>query len=317
MSAEAPFRADLAMGPPGGRARWLTAADGMRLRAGFWGGGPRGTVVVLSGRAEYAEKYGPTAAALLDAGWSTIVPDWRGQGFSGRLLPDPMIGHVGSFAEYQRDLDAVIGWLMREGEAAGLRQPFVMLAHSMGGLIGWRALVRGLPLVRAVLSAPMWGLVLVPWKTVTSQLLSRLPFPLAADRNYVPGAGPETYVLCAPFEGNQMTSSRDGWDWLALQAREEPAFRLGGPSIGWLRAALREIRALDRRPAPSAPVLAVLGDDESVVSPSAVRRRIASWPDARLVTFPGARHEILIERADLRDAFLREAVSFLGAASAC
>lgn len=311
MSGDAPFRADLAGGAPGGRAVWLHASDGVRLRAGFWGGGGRGTVVLLTGRSEYAEKYGPAAAALMAAGWSTLALDWRGQGFADRLLADPMIGHVGSFAEYQRDLDAALAWLAQEGGAAGLRPPLVMLAHSMGGLVGLRALHRGLPFPRAVFSAPMWGLALPRRQALAAGLLSRLPLALPQDDAYAPGTGPEAYVLDAGFAGNLLTSSQEGWDWLASQARAEPAFRLGGPSLGWLRAALREMRALRRMPAPRIPALVSLGEDEGIVSAPAIRRRCAAWPGARLVTWPGGRHEVLIERAPLRDAFLREICGFL------
>ena len=54
MSGAAPFYADVADGPPGGRAVWLHAADGVRLRAGLWPlQGARGTVLLLPGRTEY------------------------------------------------------------------------------------------------------------------------------------------------------------------------------------------------------------------------------------------------------------------------
>lgn len=319
VNGRAPFRAGLAAGPepgagaapPGGRAVWLHASDGVRLRAGLWPGGGRGTVVVLTGRSEYAEKYGPTAGVLAAGGWSTLGIDWRGQGFSDRLLPDPMIGHVGSFSEYQRDLDAVMGWLAREGPAAGLHPPLVMLAHSMGGAIGLRALLRGLPFAHAIFSAPMWGLSLPFWQARAAGLLSRLPCSLSQDHAYAPGTGPGAYVLDAPFAGNLLTSSHEGWDWLALQAREEPAFRLGGPSLGWLRAALREMRALRRAPAPRVPALITLGTEENVVSPAAIRRRAASWRGGRLLTCSSGRHEILMERPELRDAFLAEMRTFL------
>lgn len=311
MSEAPPFRADLAGGPANGKAVWLHAADGVRLRAVHWGGGQRGTVVILTGRTEYAEKYGPTAAALAADGWSALAFDWRGQGFADRALPDPMIGHVDSFAEYQRDLDAVMEWLQREGRAAGLNPPHAMLAHSMGGLIGLRVLRRGRPFARAVFSAPMWGLALPRWQSLAASLVSRLPLSLPQDHAYAPGDGKGAYVLSTPFAGNLLTSSREDWDWLALQAREEPAFRLGRPSLGWLRAACREMRALKRAASPSVPALISLGSEEHIVSPAAIRRRAASWPQARLLACEGGRHEILLEKPALRDAFLAEMRAFL------
>ena len=118
----------------------------------FWTFGG-GTVLMLPGRTEHAEKYGTTAERLAAAGYASAALDWRGQGLADRLLPDRRKGHVGQFADYQRDLDAF---------AAAVREtlpgPFYLLAHSMGGCIGLRGLMRGLDVAAAAFSAPMWGL---------------------------------------------------------------------------------------------------------------------------------------------------------------
>ena len=36
MMEEAPFFEDVADGPPGGAAHWLTTEDGLRIRVGHW-----------------------------------------------------------------------------------------------------------------------------------------------------------------------------------------------------------------------------------------------------------------------------------------
>jgi lysophospholipase len=90
----APFHADVADAPEGGVCRWLTTADGVRLRACFWREGGRGTVLLFSGRTEYAEKYGPAARELAVRGFAMATIDWRGQGLSARLSGDATLGHV-------------------------------------------------------------------------------------------------------------------------------------------------------------------------------------------------------------------------------
>ena len=96
--SDAPLDNVLAQGPQGGRAVWLKTSDGTRLRAGFWhAAAPKGTVVLLQGRAEYIEKYGRTAADFAEAGYATLTLDWRGQGRSTRALADPKVGHGGAF----------------------------------------------------------------------------------------------------------------------------------------------------------------------------------------------------------------------------
>lgn len=116
----APFYGDAAQGPADGRAYWLTAEDGVRLRVALWNpSGAQGTVLLFPGRTEYAEKYGRAAADFAQRGYCTLAIDWRGQGLADRLLPDTMLGHVGRFADYQLDVLA----MTRAAEALGLPRP--------------------------------------------------------------------------------------------------------------------------------------------------------------------------------------------------
>ena len=68
----APLFAEIADGPDGGEAWWLTADDGVRIRVGAWAkDAPKGTVLLFPGRTEYIEKYGRTAAHLARRGYAT------------------------------------------------------------------------------------------------------------------------------------------------------------------------------------------------------------------------------------------------------
>ena len=84
---------------------------------------------------------------------------------------------------------------------------------------------------------------------------------------------------------------------------------LGGPSLNWLNESLREMRALSLLPSPTVPLVAFLGGDEAIVDPGRIRSRVASWPGAELVEFGGARHELLIERPEVRGPILRRILS--------
>ncbi|MGA0540157.1 alpha/beta fold hydrolase [Neotabrizicola sp. VNH66] len=308
MTAEAaPFRADLADGPEGGHAVWLRASDGVRIRLGLWPGGAKGTVVLLPGRTEYVEKYGRAAAALRQRGWSVLTIDWRGQGLADRILPDPMLGHVGAFADYQLDLDAALLWLRQEGGAAGFCGPLMMMAHSMGGLIGLRALYRDLGFRAAVFSAPMWGIHMPIWRRPSAAVLSRLRLRLPQDHGYAPTTSGKSYLLVAPFEGNLLTGDPEMWAYMHRHALAESGFGLGGPSLGWVRDALREARALLRMAAPDVPAIVGLGGHEGIVEPGPIRRRMAAWPGAELDFYPEARHELPMERAAIRDRFFDRA----------
>lgn len=290
-------------GPAGGAAFWLRVGDGVRLRVGLWPGA-RGTVLIAPGRTEYIEKYGLTAAALAAAGWGALVVDWRGQGLADRALADPLRGHVGGFAEFQRDLAAVLDFAAARGLG-----PMPWIAHSMGGCIALRALVNGARPPAVAFSAPMWGLN-QPWRTrLAIRAMAALARPFGADTGYLPTTGPDYGLASMPYEDNLLTRDRLMYERMKRQIARDPRLALGGPSLAWGGAALRECAALARVSAPPVPALIGLGGNERIVSAPAVRRRAARWPGAALADYPGAEHELLMERPEVREDFLARALA--------
>jgi lysophospholipase len=307
--ADAPFRADLAEGPAGGRAEWLRTADGVRIRIALWPAGQKGTVLLFPGRTEHAEKYGRAAADLAARGYGCVAIDWRGQGMADHVPADPMVGHVQDFAEYQRDLDAVMARL----SALDLPRPLYLVAHSMGGCIGLRALMRGLPVRAAAFSAPMWGIHMAAWMRPVAQVLAQMSVWTRQAHRYAPTTGGQSYLLANPFQGNVLTTDPDMWAYMRRQVQEEPAFRLGGPSMAWLRAALAECDALMRAPSPDLPAICALGTAEKVVDVAPIHLRMARWPKGRLDLYPAAEHEVMMETPALRGRFFDDAAALFAA----
>lgn len=311
MSApDAPFHAKTADGLEGGRAVWLTAADGVRIRAGWWNAAaPKGTVILLPGRTEYVEKYGRSAADLAARGYATLTVDWRGQGLADRAFDDRMTGHVGDFAEFQHDLDAVVAFARLQG----LPTPLYLLSHSMGGCIALRGLMRGLPVQAAAFTAPMWGILIAAWMRPLAVALSTASKYFAFDHRYAPGTGPKTYVAEAAFVGNTLTSDAEMWAYMREQALRHPELTLGGPSLGWLKAALHECHALAQMPSPALPALVALGTQERIVDVGPIHARMALWQGGTLDLYPGAEHEVLMERPQHRARFFDSACALFDA----
>ncbi len=308
----APFHAALADAPPGAVVVWATAGSGAgsaRIRLASWKAGDRGTVLVLPGRTECIEKYGRAAGDLIRRGFSVIAADWRGQGLADRALPDRMMGHVGDFDEYQRDLDAMLA----EAWRLDLPRPWYMLAHSMGGCIGLRGLIRGLPVKAAVFSAPMWGIAMAAWLRPVAAAVSVLAAPLGLVTRYAPSTSDATYLLQVPFDGNVLTTDREMWDYMRRQVAEVPDLALGGPSIGWLKAALRECAALAALAAPKVPAICALGTAERVVDVPPVHLRMAGWAEGRLELYPGAESTIMMEGPATRARFFDRAAALFEA----
>lgn len=294
-------------GPEGGQAWWLSCADGVRLRIGWWPAeNARGTVLLFPGRTEYVEKYGRAAAEYGKAGYNLVAIDWRGQGLADRQLADRATGHVKDFAEYQLDVDAVLAAV---AELEGAPLPRVLIGHSMGGCIGLRAAYR-LDLAAVAFSAPMWGIRLNPAVRPAAWLLSSISHPLGFSGRYAPGTEAETYALAAEFADNMLTRDEEMWLYMRRQLTSHPELALGGPSLHWLNRALVEMRRLMRKPAPALPCLTFLGGNERIVEPSAIHRRMATWEGGELVVPEGAEHEIMMERPDVRDDFFKRTIAF-------
>lgn len=301
---EAPFHAAIADGPDGGYARWLHAADGVQIRVGHWPHpGAKGTVFLMPGRTEYIEKYGRAAGDLARRGYGMVAVDWRGQGLADRALPDGMVGHVADFAEYQKDFDAVLAF----ARAENLPQPWFLMTHSMGGCIGLRQLMSPHPFKAAAFSAPMWGILMAAWMRPVAVALSTASRWLSFDNRYVPGTTETTYVLSCPFVGNSLTTDPEMWDYMRQQAMACPPLTLAGPSLGWLQAALTECHALSLTPAPDLAVVTALGLQERIVDTGPIHARMANWPKGKLSLYPGAEHEVIMERPDSRARFFDEA----------
>ncbi|TQF00251.1 MAG: alpha/beta hydrolase [Spiribacter salinus] len=304
---EAPYFEKVADAPPGGRACWLNASDGTRIRVVYWGGEAlEGTLLLFPGRTEYAEKYGRTAKGLAERGLATLCIDWRGQGLADRLHEDEMLGHVRRFSDYQRDVRAMV----EAAKTLGAPEPYYLLGHSMGGCIGLRALHEGLEVKAAAFTAPMWGIYLAPAMRPTAWALSNATSKLGIGGRLAPGTKRETYVLADPFDDNMLTTDRDMWDYMVRQAKAHPELTLGGPSLHWLAEALRETRKLHIMASPPHQAICFLGTRERIVDVSRIESRMRRWENGRLVMQEGAEHEVLMESSEMRAAILDEMVRF-------
>lgn len=293
----APFYDDVAEGPDGAVAWWVTAQDGTRLRMGVWPEGSKGTVIMCPGRTEYVEKYGRVARDMANAGYGMVAFDWRGQGLADRPDHDRGMGHVLSFDEYRQDVAAFRAAL----EVLEVPKPWYLIGHSMGGCIGLRALYDGFPAKAAAFTGPMWALQMSAALKVVSPLLLSLAGPLGFGEKYTVTKGPWEKV---PFEGNALTTDSDQYEYMELQTDTYPDLTLGGPSFTWVKQAIDECTRLMAMAPLDLPVVSIVGSEESIVDIETTKDRMASWPKGRFVNMPGGRHEVLMERPDLRDQTL-------------
>lgn len=282
--------------PPGGRFDKLLRGGFVLRIADFPVAGPaRGTVLLVTGRNEFIEKYYETIADLQDRGFDVHMMDWRGQGLSSRPLPDRMKGHVDDFADYVADLEAFADRIAPRG-------PLILMAHSMGGHIALRALA-----TRPALRARLAGAVLM--SSMLAIDTGRVPSGIAGGiARVLAGLGLGRRAFPAKEGGGEsvLTSDPERGGDQAFFIAAEPRLDLRAPTIGWLDAAFRSMALLD---APGAvegidiPVLFVVAGADRVVRPDAQRHMAGRLRAARVLEVEGARHEILKERDPLRARF--------------
>lgn len=293
----APLFTDVHPGPAGGEAFWARTSDDLRIRIAHWPAeAAKGTVLIFPGRTEYIEKYGMVAGELAQRGFASVAIDWRGQGLADRMLDDTLVGHVDSFTDYQKDVATV----MRAARELSLPRPYFLLAHSMGGCIGLRAVMEGLPVQAAAFTGPMWGIALAPHMRLLAGGLSTLMPKLGRGHLLPPGRSTDSYVLTEPFESNMLTTDPAMFQMMRDQLSAHPELELGGPSFTWLREAFAETKHLASRAAPNLPAVSWLGTNERIVDSAAIVSRMEGWKGGRLEMVQRGEHEVLFEGPERR-----------------
>lgn len=301
----APLFADLADGPEASACVWAIARDGVKIRVGGWTEGAKGTVLIFNGRTEYIEKYGRVASDFAAAGFATATCDWRGQGLADRVATDRNLGHVKEFLDYQKDVAAFIE-AVRE---LGFPEPFHLIGHSMGGAIGLRAVIEGLPVEKVVFSGPMFGIGAVKTLGPIAVMLLEGAHVFGMGLSYAPATNRKAYILKQSFDGNSLTNDADTYQWLQSHVLADSRLGLGGPSMNWLREAKREIDFLESIDQVPCPTLAMVGTDDTIIVRDNVLSYTAKWTSGRAEMIEGARHEPMMETPAIRGIFMEKALA--------
>lgn len=290
--------------PPGAEAAWYSGAGGAKLRVALFTppGRSRGSVVLSGGRTEPIEKYFETIRDFLDRGFVVLAHDWRGQGLSARDLPDRLKGHARGYKAFLDDFERLL-----DAYEPRLPKPWIAVGHSMGGCLTLLALAHGEKRFSAAcLSAPMLGLQLGGFSPLAAGALARLNMSLGRAGRYALGQPGKPFDDA--FEGNALTHDERRFDRHRAQIRANPDLALGAPTYGWVDFALRATAYLaqpERLRGVTIPVEIVSAGDDKLVDNAAQAAAVRNLPQGRLITVPGAYHEILMERDDMRNIFLR------------
>ena len=291
--------------PLGATVGYLKGKGGVPLRFARWPSALRqryGTVCIFPGRTEFIEKYFEVVGELRRKGFVVAVLDWRGQGGSGRLLRNPLKGHVRRFSDYSDDLAR----FMNEVALPDCPPPYYALAHSMGASVLLQsATLRGCWFSRMVLLAPMLKLEQLPIPAPLVSTLTRCLSLTGCGRFAVPG-GMRDYRASQVFDTNLCTSDQERFTRTLSVLKAAPSLAVGPPTIGWTSAAMRAMSELSRDAFADrlhVPILMLAAGEDRIVSSKAIEDLALRLKVGTQILLRGARHEILQERDLIREQF--------------
>lgn len=288
--------------PPGGTAGFAETPDGTPLRWAVWRADrPKGSLLLIPGRGEFIEKYTEVIGELLARRFCVGVHEPRGQGLSRHRAASAARGNVSDFALYTGDAAQLLS-----GPFADLPRPKILLGHSMGGHIGIALLrAQSQAFAGAVFSAPMLGLKTGPYPRPIARLIAGAACGLGLGRRFVPGGAAHS-IFDAPFESNEVTHDPARYRRTQAFTQADPALAIGSATLGWLNAAFHAMAGLHRPGVAETihiPCLFVLAGEETIADNRRIRAFAQRMPQATLVEIAGARHEILMERDQVRAEF--------------
>ncbi len=263
----------------------------------------KGAIVISSGRTEAAIKYKELIFDLYNNGFSVYIMDHRGQGFSGRMLPDPEMGYVDDFQNYIKDLKTFYDKIV----TAVPHQNIFLLAHSMGGAIGM-SYIEEYPrdFKAAAFSSPMLGLP-CPTCELIGILTGDEPKYAMGNKSYEEGK--------EKFEENTLTSSKIRFEIMQKEFDKNKKARLGGATYQWVYKSCKQFDKIfadcDKI---QIPLIIFSAQNEEIVDPHAhsdcIEKLTKLGKDAKGYEVPKAKHELFIEKDEIRIPVLTKILDF-------
>jgi lysophospholipase len=306
--SDADVNNELALAPSNGHAFTIITEDRKKLRIAIWAreDAKKGSIFILPGRADFIEKLGHSISELHEAGYTVCVIEFRGLGLSDRLTKDRRAGYVKHFSDYQHDMRA----LMSAALELNLPKPWNMLGNSMGGTIGLRAVIEGLPFDACAYTSPMWGIKLSPLEHFIAPPITGAVRALGFGHLYAPGKNGSSEILETSFEQNEVTSDPDMFAYLQHVTKNTDEHWIGGPTIGWLQQALHETKALSSQASPSIRSISFSAGNDRLVDVKIIKSRMQNWEGGQFVHVPEARHDLLRESGKIRGSVLGSIMTF-------
>lgn len=193
----------------------------------------RGSIVILHGFTESAEKFRETAYYFRKAGYSVFAPDLRGHGKSHHDSDNPLRVDIDSFDTYAEELNIFINKIV---SPLSKNKEIYIYSHSLGSTVALLYMMKyPVSVTKAVLSSPMiCGNMGMP--TAVAGTVAKALCTLGGKKIGAPGR-------CV-FDRNQTWENSDAtskarFDYYHKKRVSEALYQTSGPSFSWVSASLR------------------------------------------------------------------------------
>lgn len=285
----------------------FNSADGLTIRYEQYGKKlSRGTVVILHGFTESAEKFREMTFYFRKAGYSVFCLDLRGHGKSDHRSGKTERVETDNFELYREDLEIFMDRIVKP--SAGDRKIF-FYTHSLGSMVALLYMMKNpYAVYKAVLSSPM--------------ICGNMGMPVTV-------AGTVAKIIClfggknisAPgrcvFNAEQTVESSDAtskarFDYYHAKRKREPLYQTSGPSFGWVKASLEA-----RDKIISSQSIKMLRTKLLIFKPEEDKQLLGEYTDkfasmarVKVKKAQNARHEIFMSGNETLKWYIDEIIEF-------
>lgn len=279
---------------------------------------PRGIIVMLHGFCGFFGKFHEVVYNFYEHGYSVYFMEHRGHGLSYRPVKETDMVDIRSFDEYVADvrsfLDTTVLPCRKEAEkSSGKAVPLFLYAHSMGGCVGTMFLEKYPEAFdAAILTSPMLKINFGKTPLWKMKLIALMTKVLGWNDRFVPGQGPFNGVSDMDGSGAQCQARYDYSFEMRADPKNDHHYTTNGASCRWARASLKATLGLDKDESGlTMPILICQAGRDTYVENSAEDKLSRTAKNARLVSFPDAKHEIYNAEGKILEKYYRTIFEFL------
>lgn len=266
----------------------------------------RGSIVILHGFTESAEKFREVSYYFRKAGYSVFAVDLRGHGKSHHDSEITERVEIDTFDTYAEDLNLFIEKVVKP--LSGDKKIHIY-SHSLGSTVALLYLMKyPYSIAKAVLSSPMiCGNMGMP--VALASTAAKLLSTLGGKKVSAPGR-------CV-FDPNQTAENSDAtskarFDYYHEKRKREPLYQTSGPSFGWVKASLEA-----RDKLLNENNIKMLRSDLLIFKPEEDRQLLGEYTDrfaklakVKIKDVKNSRHEIFMSGDETLKWYIEEILEF-------